>query len=920
MALTTIYQLKTFVDLYTAVREELKIQSTDTTALNRIQRDINISYLDEVVPFSQWKWLRGSFDTTIYAYITAGTATATLNSQTVTLTVPIGASKQGWLFSVVGYSEVYRIAQHASNTGTVILEAPFTGSTNSAYQYQIWTDEIYLPSFIRETFEVRHDFNDQVLTNCGLQEFRTYVTSLPKAQGRPYFYTTNTYTDPVDFSVPTGLPAVTNRASGALTKTITFASDVSNYINQGDRIQISGAGDQSYNGNYVVASQSSNLITYTGITPIFEGTVTETAMVVRKLQPYSDSRRSKRILLYPSLFTQNTTIHIDYIREVPPLQNDSDEPLMPIGDRTILLYGALHRAWSRERNPEEATRNKGLFDEKMKRMAGKMDDSIDQVRLIPNKIYLGSKRMAQRQKDNRNGLPEGWGGGTAGGTVITGTGNTVAIYNSTGQLASGTITVAQLQNAVTVTSSISGSIVDTTSIQTLSNKTLLDSTTAIANVIDQSKKFVWSLGSQTAGTTVTLLTLATTSRTHTLQDATDTIVERATTDTLSNKTLLDGSVNFANTSDPTKLLTHSLGGQTASTTLTLASVVTTSRTLTFPDATDTFAVLATSQTLSNKTIPMSTNTISDIANVNISSTANIAVSKLVSSTANWAATYDTLGKLTGVAPGASNNLLTSNGTNWISQAPATTALLSKTGNYTVAAADQAVILDNISSSAFSFLLPTAVGVSGKQYYFENSSTGTATLAFNTTLSQRIGARPSGSVVLQPMWDSMTIVSDGANWRILGKKETSYISSSSLGIGLSTIGNGSFGQLTGNSINLGIGQWRVSGYFLMYGGNADVAISMNTPSGFYSQNGDNTATVPTALKGAVGVTSFINEQQAGVFFGAAGTVFTNLILGTPTLSFTLNNSSAQSVYLVPNVAFTTASSADITCQLWAERIF
>ena len=42
----TTYQVKTFQDIYTAILDELKIPSTDTTSLNRIKRDINMTYIN----------------------------------------------------------------------------------------------------------------------------------------------------------------------------------------------------------------------------------------------------------------------------------------------------------------------------------------------------------------------------------------------------------------------------------------------------------------------------------------------------------------------------------------------------------------------------------------------------------------------------------------------------------------------------------------------------------------------------------------------------------------------------------------------------------------------------------------------------------------------------------------------------------
>lgn len=76
--------------------------------------------------------------------------------------------------------------------------------------------------------------------------------------------------------------------------------------------------------------------------------------------------------------------------------------------------------------------------------------------------------------------------------------------------------------------------------------------------------------------------------------------------TFTNKLLSDSTVKFANVSDATKLLMFSLGGATTGKTMTLISSHTNNRSLTFPDATDTFAVLATQQTFTNKILSDST--------------------------------------------------------------------------------------------------------------------------------------------------------------------------------------------------------------------------------------------------------------------------------------------------------------------------
>ena len=46
----TMYQLRTFEDFVTAIREELQIPSTDSTAIVRIKRDLNIKDMGSLLP------------------------------------------------------------------------------------------------------------------------------------------------------------------------------------------------------------------------------------------------------------------------------------------------------------------------------------------------------------------------------------------------------------------------------------------------------------------------------------------------------------------------------------------------------------------------------------------------------------------------------------------------------------------------------------------------------------------------------------------------------------------------------------------------------------------------------------------------------------------------------------------------------
>lgn len=438
------YQLRTFADIVAAVREELKIPSTDTTTINRIKRDINMVYLNEVASFEKWDWLRGHLDASVEPKIT-GTCSVTQGSRTVTLGSAIGKSVTGYWFSLDSQNERYRVFNHTAGSTTITLEVEFSGSTNSSASYTVWNDKVFLPSQVRELIEVTTDLSTVPLEGCGLQKFRKYSNPQPKAAGFPRFYHLGDFIDVTPYPSISGLPAAASRSSSGLLKTLTFASAVSSYITAGDRIRVTGAGEAAYNGEFIVAGVSGSSIFYTGTSNIEEYTTADSGFTVTKAGIEEAYERYRELLVYPAVDSVRHIVHIDFIKDITPLEDDDDEPLIPLNDRIVLVYGALARAWPRERNPEEGNRNQALFDRKLAKMAGKLDDSTDTPILRPSRIYLATKRSHRSGINNNYPLNGFNSGGGSGATTITGTANTVTIFNSNGELAaSPTISTTEL--------------------------------------------------------------------------------------------------------------------------------------------------------------------------------------------------------------------------------------------------------------------------------------------------------------------------------------------------------------------------------------------------------------------------------------------------------------------------------------------
>jgi hypothetical protein len=460
-----VYQLRTFKDIQDAIMETMKIQATDTVSRNRIKRDINQMY-EEINAFKNWPWLRGQRQLQVEPYYSSGTASASTGSNIITLSSTIAASKRGYLIGINGHNEVYRIANHVAGTAVIQLETAFSGSSGSTFSYKIWSDVVPLPTDARETTEVRHEYSKNVLESYGLQEFRRIVNLNPKSEGRPFCYTTTDWEDPANYDAIASIPSPVSRSSSGLIKTLTFASAVTGFFTVGNRIEITNCADFSYNGEHIVASVSGSTISYTGTIAVTEGTTADVAWTV-KLQNTESFERYRKMVVYPAISDKRTVIHVDYIKSVPPLDNDDDEPVIPMQHRAMLLNAALSLAWTRERDPEESNKSWQIYQQRLAGVAAKTEDSVDKPVMRMSRTYLQAKRFPVRTRIQDSGM--GSGGGSGGGSSASGSPNTLAIFNNLGDLqGSSTITVDEAEylngtvplTAVTLTNNSTTTLVE----------------------------------------------------------------------------------------------------------------------------------------------------------------------------------------------------------------------------------------------------------------------------------------------------------------------------------------------------------------------------------------------------------------------------------------------------------------------------
>lgn len=431
------FQLRTFKDIVDQICETLKIQSSDTVSRARIKRNVNTIYLSEVVPYKTWKWSRGQRTLQTEPYTSAGTANVQQNLVEVTLSQAPNTSKKGYWFSAVDDGAAYKIASHTAGSVDVILENPYSGATAVTAGYRIWTDAIPLPSDCKETLEVTPQYGSAGLNPYGLQEFRRMAATGFRREGTPVAYTTTDYRDPEVYGEIPGLPQPVSRQSTGLIKRITYNQNMSAFLQPGAEIEVRGAGQYTYNIEAIVSNIDGTDVYYTGTVPFQEGDTADTAVVIRKRNTESYNAY-RELLIYPALSDRRTTLLVDYQKHIGPLENDSDEPAMPIEDRSVLFYGGMWLSCNRERNPEWAAENKQLFDIKLAKMAGKTEDSPDKPELTPSLLYVKNKK---KNRSNYGGFGGGWGDagggwGGAGGSAVTGVPSTVAVFDASGNLIS----------------------------------------------------------------------------------------------------------------------------------------------------------------------------------------------------------------------------------------------------------------------------------------------------------------------------------------------------------------------------------------------------------------------------------------------------------------------------------------------------
>ena len=136
------------------------------------------------------------------------------------------------------------------------------------------------------------------------------------------------------------------------------------------------------------------------------------------------------------------------------------------------------------------------------------------------------------------------------------------------------------------------------------------------------------------------------------------------------------------------------------------------------------------------------------------------------------------------------------------------AYSAKTANYTLTSTDDVV---TASGASFTFTLPTAVGVAGKQYVIKHLGTSNSQVyTLNTTSAQTINGIASGAYALYTNGESIKVISDGANWQIIDRMaRTEWVNNGAITVTATTT------NPTKGTVSVDRFMWRREGSDLVY---------------------------------------------------------------------------------------------------------
>jgi hypothetical protein len=167
--------------------------------MTRLQAIINEVYRDVCVRYPAWPWLRKRAIINTATKFETGTASVTPGVADVTITTAPSAAFGSFInrvFTVSGNAEdpnaIYRISNHVAGNATLLLDAGYTGATNSAAAFTIYQDAYDLATDCHRVLHLKRFGWALPMRAIGPEEMAN-LKAFDASEGAPQTFTVSEY-------------------------------------------------------------------------------------------------------------------------------------------------------------------------------------------------------------------------------------------------------------------------------------------------------------------------------------------------------------------------------------------------------------------------------------------------------------------------------------------------------------------------------------------------------------------------------------------------------------------------------------------------------------------------------------------------------------------------------------------------------
>jgi hypothetical protein len=195
--------LSNVTQILDSIMNELRIPVSNLSERTKITNVVSGVYGD-ICAKTSWWWLQQNTVQNTTPKITAGTISVTENSSTVTFsTVPqqfsVNVSVAGFVITFPGNSvdsqSVFRIDTHTAGLTTATLDAPYTGSTDTAAAYRVYQTGYTLPQVASKVLFVKRYGRAEPLEKIGIEDL-SFLQMNRQQEGKPQVWSV------FDFATP----------------------------------------------------------------------------------------------------------------------------------------------------------------------------------------------------------------------------------------------------------------------------------------------------------------------------------------------------------------------------------------------------------------------------------------------------------------------------------------------------------------------------------------------------------------------------------------------------------------------------------------------------------------------------------------------------------------------------------------------